>query len=64
MHLMPLTTSGRKVMRSMKDEYGDEKGERVFYASINKGKPGSRAWHRKSGKKAAPIQRSMMRRSR
>ncbi len=25
-------------MESMKDEYGDKKGERVFYASRNKGK--------------------------
>jgi len=31
----------------MKDQYGPEKGERVFYASINKGKPGSTKWHGK-----------------
>jgi len=37
-------------MKSMKSEYGSEKGERVYYASVNKGKvkeevkgPGSRA---------------------
>ena len=45
---MPLTKSGSKVMRNMKSEYGEEKGERVFYASINKGKPGSTKWHGKS----------------
>lgn len=28
--------------------YGSEKGERVFYASIQKGKPGSSKWHGKS----------------
>lgn len=35
----------------MKDSYGSEKGERVFYASINKGKPGSSKWH---GKRTSP----------
>lgn len=29
---------GAKVMASMKDQYGDEKGERVFYATANKRK--------------------------
>ena len=27
----------RKAMANMKKEYGDEKGERVYYASVNKG---------------------------
>lgn len=35
---MPLTPKGRKIMSSMKKEYGDKKGESVFYASRNKGK--------------------------
>lgn len=34
---MPLTSKGRKIMSAMKGEYGEEKGERVFYASRNKG---------------------------
>lgn len=34
---MPLTKSGKKVMKNMKKEYGEKKGESVFYASINKG---------------------------
>lgn len=34
---MPLTSKGRKIMRAMMDEYGDEKGKEVFYASKNKG---------------------------
>jgi hypothetical protein len=60
---VPLTKSGSKVKRNMQSEYGARKGASVFYASINKGKPGSSKWHRKTGK-AAPIQRSMMSRSR
>ena len=44
---MPLTPEGRKVLRSYKKEYGDKKGEEVFYASINKGNPGSEKWHNK-----------------
>jgi len=35
---MPLTSSGYKVMANMKQQYGEEKGKRVFYASINKGR--------------------------
>lgn len=34
---MPLTKKGRKIMRSMKEEYGPDRGEAVFYASKNKG---------------------------
>ena len=44
---MPLTKTGNKVMSAMIGEYGKEKGKRVFYASINKGKPGSSKWHGK-----------------
>ena len=35
---MTLTTKGKKVLKSMKKQYGSEKGEQVFYASKNKGK--------------------------
>jgi hypothetical protein len=35
---MPLTAKGAKIKRAMHEEYGDKKGERVFYASINAGK--------------------------
>lgn len=35
---MPLTTKGKKILQTMKKEYGDKKGEQVFYASINKKK--------------------------
>lgn len=34
---MPLTPKGSKIMSAMKKEYGDKKGESVFYASANKG---------------------------
>ena len=34
---MPLTAKGEKIMSSMKSEYGDKKGEKVFYATKNKG---------------------------
>jgi hypothetical protein len=35
---MPLTKKGSKIMSTMKDEYGEKKGESVFYASKNAGK--------------------------
>jgi hypothetical protein len=34
---MPLTDKGKKIMKSMKDQYGKKEGEKVFYASRNKG---------------------------
>lgn len=34
---MPLTKKGQKVKAAMKKEYGEKKGEQVFYASENKG---------------------------
>ena len=34
---MPLTKKGKKVKKAMKKTYGSKKGERVFYASKNKG---------------------------
>src|SRR5215475_11341839 len=35
---MPLTEKGEKIKRAMEKQYGSEKGEKVFYASKNKGK--------------------------
>jgi hypothetical protein len=43
---MPLTKSGKKVIKKMKEEYGKEKGRKVFYATINKNKKGSSKWHK------------------
>lgn len=34
---MPITKKGKKIMSAMEKEYGHEKGEKVFYASKNKG---------------------------
>jgi hypothetical protein len=34
---MPLTAKGEKIEGAMKQEYGPDKGESVFYASKNKG---------------------------
>lgn len=34
---MPLTPKGRKILKSMKKQYGAEKGEGVFYASEKTG---------------------------
>ena len=35
---MPLTKKGLKIREAMQKHYGEDKGEEVFYASINKGK--------------------------
>lgn len=42
---MPLTKSGTKVLASMKEQYGTEKGERVFYATANKRSGVGKSWH-------------------
>jgi hypothetical protein len=34
---MPLTSKGKKIMKSMKKSYGKKEGKKVFYASANKG---------------------------
>jgi hypothetical protein len=34
---MPLTSKGEKIKSAMVEKYGEEKGEKVFYASKNKG---------------------------
>lgn len=43
---MPLTKSGKSIMRSMTKQYGKEKAKEVFYASINAGKAGTEKWHK------------------
>jgi len=42
---MPLTASGSKVLRSMQDTYGAQKGERVFYATAQKTPEVAKKWH-------------------
>ena len=34
---MPLSKKGKKILKRMKKTYGKSEGERVFYASANKG---------------------------
>lgn len=34
---MPLTEKGNEIKANMEKEYGEKKGEQVFYASRNKG---------------------------
>ena len=34
---MPLNEKGKKIMKSMRKQYGKQRGEQVFYASKNKG---------------------------
>jgi glycerophosphoryl diester phosphodiesterase len=34
---MPLNPKGKKILKSMKKNYGKDKGKQVFYSSINKG---------------------------
>lgn len=35
---MPLNKKGKKIKRAMRKEYGKKEGNKVFYASKNKGK--------------------------
>lgn len=35
---MPLTAKGKKIKKAMQKEYGKKKGEKIFYATENKGK--------------------------
>ena len=34
---MPLTAKGKKIKKAMREQYGPERGDRVFYAAENKG---------------------------
>jgi hypothetical protein len=34
---VPLTGKGEKIKKAMTEQYGEKKGEQVFYASANKG---------------------------
>lgn len=51
--VMPLTEKGKKIKRAMIKEYGSkDKGERVFYASQNKGTVKGTHKPRKKGKRS------------
>ena len=47
---MPLTKTGKSVLKQMVKQYGKEKGKSVFYASINAKKEGSNKWHKATKK--------------
>jgi hypothetical protein len=49
---MPFTKKEAKVKKKMMEEYGDKKGEKVFYASVNKGKLGKASKMRHKRKKS------------
>ena len=34
---MPLNEKGKKIMKSMRKQYGKKRGETIYYASKNKG---------------------------
>jgi hypothetical protein len=40
---VPLTKEGKKVKKSMSKTYGKAKGEKIFYATMNKKK---KKWHK------------------
>ncbi len=46
---MPLTKSGMEVLKNMQKSSGAKHGKSEFYASINKGLPGSEKWEGNPG---------------
>jgi hypothetical protein len=47
---MPMSKAGRKIKAKLKEQYGSEKGEGIFYAMENKGKiPGMKKGYAKGG---------------
>jgi hypothetical protein len=49
---MPLSKKGNKIRTAMRKQYGKTKGDRVFYASANKGRiQGVRIGRPKKGRK-------------
>jgi hypothetical protein len=50
---MPLTSKGKKIQSAMKKQYGEKKGEQVFYGSKNKGRITGVEKTKKSQKRSA-----------
>ena len=44
---MPLSHKGLKMLAAMRKQYGEKKGEQVFYATENKGKVKGLKKHKK-----------------
>ena len=57
---MPLTKKEKEILAKMKEHYGDEEGESVFYASVNKGKLGaaSKKRHQRRERSKKRVKRS------
>ena len=53
---MPLNKKGKKIMKSMKKQYGTKRGEQVFYATLNKKK--LRELRKNNGKNSASINKT------
>lgn len=43
---MPLTKSGKKILRKFQKEYGKIIGTRAFYSYMNKYKNKTKRWHK------------------
>ena len=43
---MPLTKSGKSVLKSFEKSYGKKEGESAFYATMNTKKKGTSKWHK------------------
>ena len=56
---MPLNKKGKKIMKSMKKQYGAKRGEQVFYATLNKKK--LRELRKNNGKDSASINKTYSR---
>jgi hypothetical protein len=52
---MPLTKKGKKIKRNMREQYGPDKGDEVFYASQKKGS--IKGTHKKKAKRKAKRKR-------
>lgn len=52
---MPIRGDASKVLSSMKDQYGSEKGERIFYATAEKQRRTPETWAKKANADAATV---------
>lgn len=46
MNKIPLTKSGKRILKNYQRQYGKEKGKDFFYATIQKYPERTREWHR------------------
>jgi hypothetical protein len=48
---MPLTKTGKKILKDYKKRYGKKRGKSNFYATINKYPTRTKSWHKMRRKK-------------